>query len=82
MVKEEIDLSKISIPSYPDVLKSDEEESRAFRTKFMNSKLEKSNSEKIQTCPTFNLSLFDVIKTEENSLQKVSFSSALFPFIK
>ena len=82
LVKEEIDLSNVPIPSFSDVLKSDEEESRAFRAKYMDSKLEKSNSEKIQDIPTFTLSLLDIIKCEENFLPKVNFSSTLFKFIK
>ena len=32
-VREEIDLSKLKIPSFADVLKADEEDSRAFRAK-------------------------------------------------
>ena len=82
LVKEEIDLSKMPVPSFSDVLKSDEEESRAFRIKYMNLKLEKSNFEKIQEIPTFTLSLLDIIKSEENSLPKVNFSNSLFALIK
>ena len=58
-MKEEIDLSKVPIPSFSDVLKSDEEESRAFRAKYFGFKIRKSNSEKIQDIPTFTLSLLD-----------------------
>ena len=82
LVKEEIDLSKVPIPSFSDILKSDEEESRAFRAKYLNSKLEKSNSEKSKEIPTFTLSLLDIIKGEENSLPKVNFSTTLFKFVK
>ena len=35
-VKEEIDLSKVAISSFADVLKDDEEDSRAFRSKYLN----------------------------------------------
>ena len=38
LVREEIDISKVSIPSFSEVLKSDEEDSRAFRAKYLNSK--------------------------------------------
>ena len=38
LVRDEIDLSKVSIPSFSEVLKSDEEDSRAFRAKYLNSK--------------------------------------------
>ena len=78
LVREEIDLSKVSIPSFSEVLKSDEEDSRAFRAKYLNSKLEKSNSEKIQSIPTFTLSLLDIIKREDNSSPSNHFSSSLF----
>ena len=78
LVREEIDISKVSIPSFSEVLKSDEEDSRAFRTKYLNSKLEKSNSEKIQSIPTFTLSLLDIIKREDNSSPSNHFSSSLF----
>ena len=78
LVKEEIDLSKVSIPSFSEVLKSDEEDSRAFRVKYLNSKFEKSLSEKIQSIPTFTLSLMDIIKREDNSSPSYNFSSSLF----
>ena len=78
LVREEIDLSKVSIPSFSEVLKSDEEDSRAFRAKYFNSKLERSNSEKIQSIPTFTLSLLDIIKREDNSSPSYHFSSSLF----
>ena len=78
LVKEEIDLSKVSIPSFSEVLKSDEEDSRAFRAKYLNSKFEKSHSEKIQVIPTFTLSLLDIIKREDNSSPSYNFSSSLF----
>jgi len=78
LVKEEIDLTKVSIPSFSEVLKSDEEDSRAFRAKYLNSKFEKSHSEKIQSIPTFTLSLMDIIKREDNSSPSYNFSSSLF----
>jgi len=78
LVKEEIDLTKVSIPSFSEVLKSDEEDSRAFRAKYLNSKFEKSLSEKIQSIPTFTLSLMDIIKREDNSSPSYNFSSSLF----
>ena len=78
LVKEEIDISKVSIPSFSEVLKSDEEDSRAFRAKYLNSKLEKSNSEKIQSIPTFTLPFFVIFKRDDNSLPSSLFSSSLF----
>ena len=77
-VKEEIDLSKVSIPSFTDVLKADEEDSRALRTKCFNTKSNESSSNNVQTLPTFSLSMLDIIKIEENSLPSVHFSSSLF----
>ena len=77
-VKEEIDLSKVPISSFADVLKADEEDFRAFRAKCYKSKSEEPNSEKVQTFPIFRLSLFDVIKMEENFIPSVHFSSSLF----
>ena len=77
-VKEEIDLSKVSIPSFADVLKADEEDSRNFRSKYFNMKSKEPNSKNIQTPPTFSLSMLDIIKLEENSLPSVHFSSSIF----
>ena len=77
-VKEEIDMSKVSISSFVDVLKNDEEDSRAFRAKYCKSKSEEPNYEKVQTFPTFSLSILDVIKMEENFVPSVHFSSSLF----
>ena len=74
LVKEEIDLSKVSIPSFANVLKADEEDSRAFKAKCFNI----PNSQNVQTLPTFSLSMLDIIKMEENSLPSVHFSSSLF----
>ena len=73
-MKEEIDLSKVPVPSFSDVLKSDEEDSRAFRAKCFNI----PNSQNVQTLPTFSLSMLDIIKIEENSLPSIHFSSSLF----
>ena len=78
LVKEEIDLSKVSIPSFADVLKADEEDSRNFRSKYFNMKSKEPNSKNVQTPPTFSLSMMDIIKMEENSLPSVHFSSSLF----
>ena len=72
--KEEIDPSKVSIPSFANVLKADEEDSRAFRVKCFNI----ANSQNVQTLPTFSLSMLDIIKIEENSLPSFHFSSSLF----
>ena len=77
-VKEEIDLSKVSIPSFQDVLKADVEDSRAFRAKCFNIKSKEPNSKNVQTLPTFSLSMLDIIKLEENSLPSVHFSSSIF----
>ena len=77
-VKEEIDLSKVSIPSFADVLKADEEDSRNFRSKYFNMKSKEPNSKNVQTPPTFSLSMLDIIKLEENSLPSVHFSSSIF----
>ena len=77
-IKEKIDLSKVTISTFADVLKSDEEDSRTFRAKYFKSKSEEPNSEKVQTFPTFNLSILDVIKMEENFVPSVQFSSSLF----
>ena len=77
-VKEEIDLSKVSIPSFADVLKADEKDSRALRAKCFNIKSNESSSNNVQTLPTFSLSMLDIIKIEENSLPSVHFSSSLF----
>ena len=77
-VKEEIDLSKVAISSFVDVPKADKEDSRVFRSKYCKSKSEEPNSEKVQTFPTFNLSILDVIKMEENFVPSVHFSSSLF----
>ena len=74
LVKEEIDLSKVSIPSFANVLKADEEDSRAFKAKCFNI----PNSQNVQTLPTFSLSMLNIIKMEENSLPSVHFSSSLF----
>ena len=74
LVKEEIDLSKVSIPSFANVLKADEEDSRTFKAKCFNI----PNSQNVQTLPTFSLSMLDIIKMEENSLPSVHFSSSLF----
>ena len=78
--KEEIDLSKVEIPSFidEDVQKAEEEDSRAFRAKYCKSKSELTNSEKIQTFPTFTLSILDVIKIEENSPPSAYICSTLF----
>ena len=76
LVKEEIDLSKIVIPSFSEILKSDEKDSSAFRAKYLNLKLKESNTEKSEILPpTFSLSLMDDIKGEENFLPLVSSSS-------
>ena len=76
LVKEEIDLSKMAIPSFSEILKSDEKDSRAFRAKYLNLKLKESNTEKSEILPpTFSLSLMDDIKVEENFLPLVSSSS-------
>ena len=77
-VREEIDLSKVPIPSFADALKADEEDYRAFRSKCYKSKSEEPNFEKVQTFPIFRLSLFDVIKMEENFIPSIHFSSSLF----
>ena len=76
--KEEIDLSKLKIPSFADVLKADEEDSRAFRAKCFKMKSGEPNSKNDQTLPTFSLSMLDIIKIEGNSLPSVQFSSSLF----
>jgi hypothetical protein len=74
LVKEEIDLSKMAIPSFSEILKSDEKDSRAFRVKYLN--LKESNTKKSEILPpTFSLSLMDDIKGEENFLPLVSSSS-------
>ena len=76
LVKEEIDLSKMAIPSFFEILKSDEKDSRAFRAKYLNLKLKEFNTEKSEILPpTFSLSLMDDIKGEENFLPLVSSSS-------
>ena len=80
-VKEEIDLSKVAISSFADVLKDDEEGSRAFRSKYLKLKSEERNSEKVQAFPIFRLSLFDVIKMEENFIPPVQLSFSLFQWI-
>jgi hypothetical protein len=74
LVKEEIDLSKMAIPSFSEILKSDEKDSRAFRAKYLN--LKESNTKKSEIFPpTFSLSLMDDIKVEENFLPLISSSS-------
>ena len=78
LVKEELDLSKVAIPSFADVIKDDEEDSRAFRAKCLKAKLKEPKSNAVQTIPTFSLSLLDVIKMEENSTPSFHFSSSLF----
>ena len=75
--KEDIDPSKVAIPSPADVQKAEEEDSRAFRYMYCKSKSEGPNSEKVQTPPTFSLSLSDVIKMEVNSLPSFHFNSTL-----
>jgi len=60
-VKEDIDFSKITIPSFSDVLKSDEEDSRSFRAKYINIKNGELNSQTIKGFPTFTLSLLDIV---------------------
>ena len=74
LVKEEIDLSKLSIPSFANVIKADDEDTREHRAKCFNI----PNSQNAQTLPTFSLSMMDIIKMEENSLPSVHFSSSLF----
>ena len=55
-VKEEIDLSKMAISSFADVLKADEEYFRAYRAKCYKSKSEEPNSLK-----SSNFSYFQAI---------------------
>ena len=57
------------------------EDSRAFRSKYLKLKSEECNSEKVQTIPIFRLSLFDIIKMEENFIPSVQLSSSLFQWI-
>ena len=77
-VREEIYPSKVPISSFSDILKSDEEDSRAFRAKYCKYKSEELNSENAQTFPTFSLSILDVIKMEGNFVPSAHFSSSLF----
>ena len=76
--KEKIDFSKIKIPSFLDVLNTEEDEININQVPNLNKKSEESITLNSRNLPTFGFSLLADFSSDKNEKRPVVFKSSIF----
>ena len=76
--KEKIDFSKLKIPSFSECLKSEKEDFKDFKEKYLDQKNSQTNSSTNHVFPKFRLSLLDENRKDSDTQPDYHFSSFLF----